>query len=349
MVNGESDGGGNWRKKESSFLSFLAFPLSCLARLACLVLAWLRFGEREGAGGQGLWVHCACYGCYAMQSTDGWAVVYRMVAGVACCSDTFLVGSRQAHTHFLTHSATAGTRARWWEEEEEEDEEQQGLQAREEGMNDRTGNGHWAFTQNPDGPSMGILGRGRCARESFKRLQGCSCVESGGPTRKCRVSAAHTGGCCFLLRGYPTSPVYRSMVHYTDYGHTVSLPLLPTARGVIYVLYAVLYVASPRYITQVPRSSTHPAGRNSLKELPGWDPGKDQNCPVLAALPKWTLSMGPGNGLWVGSCSMASMQLLNNKTHAIAVQGSIHPPDPSHQGSLVSSTGGTNVRSAQTK
>lgn len=110
------------------------------------------------------------------------------------------------------------------------------------------GIGHWAFTQNPDGPSMGILGRGRCARESFKRLQGCSCVESGGPTRKCRVSAAHTGGCCFLLRGYPTSPVYRSMVHYTDYGHTVSLPLLPTTRGVIYVLYAVLYVASPRYI-----------------------------------------------------------------------------------------------------
>lgn len=150
------------------------------------------------------------------------------------------------------------------------------------------GIGHWAFTQNPDGPSMGILGRGRCARESFKRLQGCSCVESGGPTRKCRVSAAHTGGYCFLLRGYPTSPVYRSMVHYTDYGHTGNLRIVRrTVRRVSKVLY----------ITWVPRSSTNPAGRNSLKELPGWDPGQDQNCPVLAALPKWTLLMGPGNGV----------------------------------------------------
>lgn len=113
LVDGQRRVGrrGNWRKKESSFLSFLAFPLSCLARLACLVLAWLRFGEREGAGGQGLWVHCACYGCYAMQSTDGWAVVYRMVAGVACCSDTFLVGSRQAHTHTFSHTQRNGGHA----------------------------------------------------------------------------------------------------------------------------------------------------------------------------------------------------------------------------------------------
>lgn len=85
-------------------------------------------------------------------------------------------------------------------------------------MNERTamGIGHWAFTQNPDGPAWGFGGRGRCARESFKRQQGCSCVESGGLTRKCCVSAAHTGGCCILLRGYPTFPVHRSMVHHID-------------------------------------------------------------------------------------------------------------------------------------
>lgn len=88
-------------------------------------------------------------------------------------------------------------------------------------MNDRpaVGIGHWAFTQNPDGPAWGF-GKGRVRARVVQRQQGYSCVESGGQTRKCHVSAAHTGGCCFLLRGYPTSAVCRSMVRSTA-SHTV--------------------------------------------------------------------------------------------------------------------------------
>lgn len=48
---------------------------------------------------------------------------------------------------------------------------------------------------------------------------------------------------------------------------------------------------------------THPAGRNSLKELPGWDPGTAQNCPVLAA--QVDLQWGQA----MGRQTMASMEL----------------------------------------
>lgn len=69
VVNGESVGGGLEVKGEF-FLSFLVFP--CLALPSLPALSWLGFDlEREGAGGAGLWVHCALHGSYAMQSTDG--------------------------------------------------------------------------------------------------------------------------------------------------------------------------------------------------------------------------------------------------------------------------------------
>lgn len=163
-------------------------------------------------------------------------------------------------------------------------------------MNDRpaVGIGHWAFTQNPDGPAWGFR-KGRVRARVVQRQQGHSCVESGGQTRTCHVSAAHTGGCCFLLRGYPTSAVYRSMVRSTA-SHTVCVQQgaarpattwaaclgsqASTYLGRLHLVRRVgmrtmgwvVMVRGIRYVHTI----AHPAGRNSLKELPGWDPARGQ-------------------------------------------------------------------------
>lgn len=200
------------------------------------------------------------------------------------------------------------------------------------------GIGHWAFTQNPDGPSMGILGRGRCARESFKRLQGCSCVESGGPTRKCRVSAAHTGGCCFLLRGYPTSPVYRSMVHYTDYSHTVQSATSARSTGVIYVLYAVLYVAF-LYGTKVQARTQ--LGGTVCKNSPVGIQGRSKTALSWLPCPSGHTRWGRGNGfMGMGKHATAKQQ------DACDSSSRVHPSSQSgpSRHARVSPSGGTNVR-----
>lgn len=209
------------------------------------------------------------------------------------------------------------------------------------GRHERTnGNGHWALGihTEPRRPQHGGFGkgRGRCARESFKRQQGCSCVESGGPTRKCRVSAAHTGGCCFLLSGYPTSPACRSMVHHTQSARTIEVIYTRIVRcvcivrqwdgiGTRYTVRDTRYRHAPSWTEQSER--TPRLGSSKKAKLP---------CPWLPKVD--TLD---GARRWV------SMELAT--THAIAVLGSIHPPIRAIKAPRVSPSVGQNVRSAQTK
>lgn len=297
MVNGESDGGGIGGKRRVP--SFPSLPFPCLALPGLPALSWLGFDLERGKEQGGRGCGCTVHATGAMQCNlrmDGLLYIGWLQVLLAAL---ILFGGQQAgtHTHFLTHNATAGTRARWWEEEE--DEEQQGLQAREEGMNDRTGNGHWALGihTEPRRPQHGDFGKGKVRARV---------VQAAAGLLLCRIRRADKEVSCI------SCPYWRLLLPVKGLPHLSRLPFHGTlhrlrshshsatsahSTRVIYVLYAVLYAASLRYNTQVPRPSTHPAGRNSLKELPGWDPGKDQNCPVLAALPKWTLLMGPGNGV----------------------------------------------------
>jgi capsular polysaccharide biosynthesis protein len=123
------------------------------------------------------------------------------------------------------------------------------------------------------------------SRESLSGKQGCSCVESGGTTRKCHVSAAHTGGCCILLRGYPTPPVLPLPFHgyptHCQPAHTEIHSMCLYTRIVRCV--ASVEAKGTRY-KHAP--STHPAGRNGLKELPGWDLARQET--ALSRLTKWT-------------------------------------------------------------
>lgn len=74
VVNGESDGGGLEGKGE--VLPFLpCLPLSCLAQLACLVLAWLRFGAGRSRGEGLVAALCALYGNMVLcNAIYGWTV-----------------------------------------------------------------------------------------------------------------------------------------------------------------------------------------------------------------------------------------------------------------------------------
>lgn len=100
--------------------SFPSLPFPCLALPGLPALSWLGFDleRRKEQGGRGWAVGALCILRGAMQCNlrmDGLAV-YRMVAGVACCSDTFWWATGR-HTH--TNKRNGGhTRARWEEEEE---------------------------------------------------------------------------------------------------------------------------------------------------------------------------------------------------------------------------------------
>lgn len=238
-------------------------------------------------------MHCASLRvlCNAIY---GWTIHRRKTATVqcrgrghgcrCCCSDTLWWAVHNTARRARGHAGTVGAA---------------GAGGRHERANERQwalGVGHSHRTQTA--PAWGFgKGRGRCARESFKRQQGCSCVESGGPTRKCRVSAAHTGGCCFLLSGYPTSPVCRSMVHCTQSA---------CSAEVIYILYVapVLYEAMAwcRYAVHGTRYKHAPSWAEQPERTPRLGPSEKAKLPLSLAAQVDTPSMGSGNG--TGTASM---------------------------------------------
>ena len=101
----------------------------------------------------------------------------RITAAVRCWGDSsvmlwLLLAAAHTHTHIHTPPLLPLSLSAVWAGTV-------GAASRcgKEGMNDPNGNGHWAlgywaFTQNPDGPSMGILGRGRCVARVVERQTG---------------------------------------------------------------------------------------------------------------------------------------------------------------------------------
>lgn len=69
-----------------------------------------------------------------------------------------------------------------------------------------------------------------------------------------------------------------------------------------------------------------PAGRNSLKELPGWDPARGQT--ALSWLPKWRRWMGPGDGHAMASMEMVATRRWCKCDNSPRVHPSCHPRPP---------------------
>lgn len=164
VVNGESVG-GELEEKGECLPSLPCLPLSCLAQLACLVLAWLRFGAGRSRGGGVCGCTVLLYGYYAMRSTDGLYIGGKprlsnvgggcMVAGVAAA---LILDGGQFTTQHGGHAGTVGA-------------------AGAGGRHERTnGNGHGALGihTEPRRPQHGDLGRegegARASRSSGSRV-----------------------------------------------------------------------------------------------------------------------------------------------------------------------------------
>lgn len=198
-------------------------------------------------------------------------------------------------------------------------------------MNDRTGNGHWALGihTEPRRPQHGDFGKGKVRARV---------VQAAAGLVLCRIRRADKEVSCI------SCPYWRLLLPVKGLPHLSRLPF----HGTLHRLrshssvchFCPQHGGNLRIVRHTVRClfyGTCPGTQN--KHAPGWAEQSERTprlgsreearmpCPGCPAQVD-TLDGAGAMGLWV----WASMQLLNNKTHAIAVQGSIHPPNPGHQG-----------------